>query len=153
MNGGFMDVDVDAVFSAYKEQIGKLVGDSCHLHVITNEDVGDAYYAVYRDSRDTFQNPKRVAGFSLLQLPGCCGVALSTGAHVACSYQRKGLGYILNELRKDLSREAGYTVLMCTDVMHNEAQRKILQHNGWKDVFDFVNKRTGNKVAISVVEL
>lgn len=147
MNGGFMDVDMANVILPYKQRVAAIAKEDWTLIARLDEITGDVTFRV------TCVSGKEVAYFILLQLPGCCGVALSTGAIVFGPHRNKGLGTILNELRKDISREAGYTVLMCTDVMHNEPQRKILQKNGWKDVFEFVNRRTGNQVAISVVEL
>lgn len=93
------------------------------------------------------------AEFHLQQLPGCCGVCVSTGAQVHHSYQKKGLGVLLNSLRIDMARELGFGVLLCTDKMTNKPQRKILAANGWKDVHKFINPRTGNTIAISLINL
>ena len=94
-----------------------------------------------------------VASWGLYQMINCCGVCVSTKAMVDTEYQRRGLGTILNNLRMDVARDFGFSVLLCTDNMANEPQRKILAHNGWKDIWEFVNKRTMHRVAISVINL
>lgn len=146
MNEALYDVDMKAVFQPYKDKVVAIVGQECDLSCEEDGEDGDVWFRIHTKRDD-------ITYFTMLQLPGCCGVAISTGAFVAVSYRARGLGTLLNELRKDIAREAGYTVLMCTDVTYNTPQRKILEKNGWKDVFSFVNRRTGNEVAISVVEL
>ena len=94
-----------------------------------------------------------IASFTLQQMVGCCGVCISTGASVHPDYQKRGLGLVMNSIRIDMARAMGYGVLMCTDVVKNEPQRKILVQNGWKDVHEFINPRTKNRVAISVINL
>jgi len=87
-----------------------------------------------------------VAGFSLSQMPGCCGLCVSHDAYVISSLRGRGIGTALNELRIYLARNMGYTCLLCTDVDSNEPQKKILSKNGWKTNMTFCNKRTGNIV-------
>ena len=94
-----------------------------------------------------------VATFNLNQLHGCCGVCISHYASVDVYFKKRGVGTLLNTLRKEIAKQQGFTVMLCTDIDTNTPNRKILQKNGWKDIFSFVNKRTKNKVNISVVEL
>lgn len=94
-----------------------------------------------------------VASFSLRQLPGCCGVLVSYHGRVYNPYRKMGIGTLLNQMKIDIARVWGYTTLLCTDVIDNQPQRKILGKNGWKDIHTFTNKRTGNLVAITVRDL
>ena len=94
-----------------------------------------------------------VAEFELYPMISCCGICVSTKSRVIPEYQQRGLGTLLNSLRIDVARYLGYGVLLCTDVVTNEAQRKVLKANGWKDVHEFLNPRTRNRVAISVINL
>lgn len=94
-----------------------------------------------------------IALFSIEQLRGCCGVCVSTGAHVSMPYRRLGLGTLLNEMRLGMAKRLGYGVMLCTDVITNGPERKLLAKNGWKDVHKFRNPRTGRQVAISVRSL
>lgn len=96
---------------------------------------------------------EEVASWKLCQQVGCCGVCVSTEAEVSKKWQGKGLGKLLNSLRIDIARINGFSLLLCTDVLSNTYQRKILAWNGWRDVCTFLNRRTGNTVAISVVNL
>jgi hypothetical protein len=96
---------------------------------------------------------KGVAGFTLTQLPGCCGVVVSTGAWVNLDHRRKGIGSLMNQLRIDYARALGYGYILCTDVETNEPQRKLLAKNGWVDLTKFTNPRTVNRVFISGKEL
>jgi len=94
-----------------------------------------------------------VSTFELYQMPHCCGICVSTASNVAKSYQRMGIATCLNALRQDVASLLGYSLLLCTDCDGNEAQRKVLKNNDWKDIFSFINRRTGNKLNISVKKI
>jgi hypothetical protein len=96
---------------------------------------------------------KSVASFELFPMINCCGICVSTRAEVNINYRKRGLGIIFNSLRIDIARALDYGILMCTDVESNIAQRKILDKNGWEDIFKFVNPRTNRTVFISVILL
>lgn len=96
---------------------------------------------------------KTISTFRLEPMINCCGILISTAVEVTPSYRGRGLGTILNNLRIDIARFLGYGVLLCTDIANNEYQRKILNKNGWKDIFKFVNPRTKNVIFISVINL
>lgn len=94
-----------------------------------------------------------VSSFQLIPMINCCGILVSTRVQVSKSYQNKGLGTILNSLRIDIARHLGYGILLCTDVMTNEYQQKILNRNGWKSIHEFINPRTNNRVGIHIINL
>lgn len=94
-----------------------------------------------------------IASFKLVEMPGCCGICISTGASVDGAYRNRGLGKVLNQFRKEIANYLGYTVLLCTDVDKNVAQKRILDKEGFKHVHQFTNKRTGNVVNISVFDI
>lgn len=99
------------------------------------------------------QRRRIVASFQLHPMINCCGICVSTQAMVQADFRNRGIGTLLNSFRIDVARHNGYGLLLCTDVMGNEHQRKVLRANGWKDVHEFVNPRTSNRVAISVINL
>jgi hypothetical protein len=146
----------------YNEAFNKLLNKSgCYISInnccspfngdcsFFDKDDGERYGFYLIDSSDY----DYIAGFVMCQLPGCCGICLSTKAYVSYSLQGRGLGLILAKLRIAIAKEAGYTVLMCTDVDTNVPQRKIMSRLGWKDIYQFNNLRTGNDVNISVLDL
>jgi GNAT superfamily N-acetyltransferase len=94
-----------------------------------------------------------VGYFKLLQMPGCCGICISTGVIVYLSYQNKGVNTLLNNFRIDIAKNLGYGILLCTDVKNNTPQAKTLDKNGWKHIYTFQNPRTTNVLNISVKEL
>lgn len=93
-----------------------------------------------------------IASFKLGQLDGCCGVCVSSGGIVS-SHQKKGLGTLLNKFRIEIARNMGFGLLIGTDTLKNEPQRKIFKKNGWKEAHLFNNPRTGNDVSVNVVDL
>ncbi len=100
-----------------------------------------------------FLDENKIASFELHPMINCCGICVSTRAEVNEDWRNKGLGQLLNSIRIDIARAAGYSLLLCTDIDKNEAQRKILKANGWTDIHSFVNSRTKNRVYITVINL
>jgi hypothetical protein len=97
--------------------------------------------------------PTNISTFKLYRMPHCCGIIVSCNAFVAEQYRHRRVGTVLNNLRQDIARMLGYTIMLCTDIAQNEHQRRLLKTNGWKDVLDFKNRRTGNTVILSYIGL
>lgn len=105
-----------------------------------------------RDSDDaisfalTFEEHNKwyAAGFVLREFPGNCGILISTAEFVDQDIQGKGIGQYLHQLRIDIARTTGYTILQCTTVDGNGPQEHILRKNGWEVIYSFKNERTGN---------
>lgn len=102
----------------------------------------------YNDKSET-----PIAKFKLLQMPGCCGICISTGVATYNDFKKLGINKLLNKFRIDIAKECGYTILMCTDLENNIPERKTLEANGWKDILSFTNFRTGNKLKLTIKEL
>jgi hypothetical protein len=94
-----------------------------------------------------------IASWALYQMIGCCGICVSTEAWVSHSFRKKGLGKILNKLRIEIARDCGYSLLLCTDVLSNKPQQKILESNRWDKIYVFNNKRTKNDIGIHIIKL
>jgi hypothetical protein len=102
---------------------------------------------------DVWQKDTCIAHFDLAPMPGCCGMVVSTAAMVYKKWRKKGLGTLLNKIRIDIAKFLGYGVMLCTDVLDNEPQQRILEKNGWFKVFEFDNPRTGNAIGVHVINL
>jgi GNAT superfamily N-acetyltransferase len=113
-----------------------------------SEKLESGKYELRHDGED-----KPVASFQLHPMINCCGICVSTQAFVMDAYRNQGLNTLLNSLRIDMARHLGYSLLLCTDVVNNSPQRRVLKKNGWRDIYKFVNRRTSNTVAISVINL
>lgn len=94
-----------------------------------------------------------IAEFTLVCMPGCCGIVISTRVKVDIRYRNKGIGTLLNQMRIQMAHDAGYGVIMCTDVIHNEPQQAILKKNNWWRAFMFPNPRTSNVVALDFIHV
>jgi len=105
---------------------------------------------LYGYEKNTFKVIFRV-GFA--ELPGCCGVCVSTGTYVHDRYNGKGIGKVLMALKKYIARHMGYTVLLLTEIERSSRNRKIINKTGFTDFFDFLNNRSGNVVVLSAIPL
>ena len=149
-----MGDNITKVIAKAEKQISDLLGEEIKIFA----DVTGGGDAKNNEIRYNVlgKNPDKngiTASFSLAQLPGCCGVCVSYHASVAINIRRKGLGTLLCSIRKDIARALGYGCMLCTDVVKNEPQQRILVKNGWKEVHTFRNPRTWNDVNIHVVNL
>lgn len=114
--------------------------------------ITEAQFCAYAPAQN-YSGKRAFAFFRLNQLHGCCGVLVSNGACVNETHQNKGVGTILAKLRIDLAKHFGYATLLCTDIVNNVPQRRILDKLGWKHVHEFQNPRSGNQVAVSILDL
>lgn len=147
---------VTSAVQNYLMQIGRKLGFGVTIERVDRTGDGkfpNSDYSVRRISKNEHGWYDTIAVFSLAQMPGCCGICISHGSFVYTDYRGKGIGSILNQLRQEIAREDGYTILMCTDVVGNEPQRKLLRRNKWRDILFLNNKRTDNEVALSIKEL
>ena len=94
-----------------------------------------------------------ISQFKLIQMPGCCGICISTGTYVHSEFRGKGVNSLLNNFRIDIAKHLGYGLLMCTDLKSNISQMKTLDKNGWKHIHEFKNPRTGNILNVTIKEL
>lgn len=94
-----------------------------------------------------------ISTWNLYQLQHCCAFMVSCNVKVDVNYRNKRVGTVLNQLRQDIGRLLGYSAILCTDIEQNTNQRKLLKTNGWKDIHSIVNKRTNNRVYLSVVNI
>lgn len=116
-------------------------------------DKGDARWDFALGSYRLMLDGVESASWKLYQLQHCCAIAVSCNAFVKDTLRNRGLGALLNNLRQEICRGLGYSLLLCTDITSNKCQRALLKTNGWKDIYQVHNKRTGNDVVISVVNL
>jgi hypothetical protein len=93
-----------------------------------------------------------VAHFRLIEMPGCCGVVISTGAWTSDEFRKRGIGTALNRFRMAIAKATGYATMMCTAI-DDGITEKILAKNGWTRVSRFVNRRTNNPISIFTVPL
>ena len=94
-----------------------------------------------------------IASFVLADMPGCCGISISTQANVYPKFRNRGLGLLLNRVRIDIATQLGYGLLICTSLEMSDPQQKILKHNGWSKLLSFRNPRTNNVVCLHAIEL
>jgi hypothetical protein len=108
------------------------------------------YYKVIQQVED---KQILISDWKLYQLQHCCAFMVSCNVRVKDEYRNKRIGTILNQCRQDIGRLLGYSAILCTDIEQNQNQRKLLKTNGWKDVFSIINKRTNNRVYLTVINI
>ena len=133
-----------------------------NVYTLEYKEVGELYYIKPEDEIENNWSEgkyiitckdKIVSTFELYKMPHCCAILVSCRSTVNSGFRNKRIGTALNILRQDIGRLLGYSLLFCTDIESNKYQRKLLATNGWKDIYDVKNKRTGNKVFLSVINL
>jgi RimJ/RimL family protein N-acetyltransferase len=93
-------------------------------------------------------NYELISKFKLEQFNGCNGICISKSVMIADNYRGKGLGTHFLNLRESVALDFGYSAMMCSVVLGNLAQQKIMDKNGWQVIAEFDNKRTSNRVRI-----
>lgn len=101
----------------------------------------------------TVSSHQLISWWKMVQMPGCCGILISTGVYVDKDYRNKGINKVLNQFRIQVAKKLGYGILLCTDVKSNIPQQKTLEANGWENLFEFKNPRTKNIVNIHAIKV
>lgn len=111
--------------------------------------------SIDKESRlfELYVGKKRVARWSLVEMPGCCAVCIYTGAFVEPKFREKGFGGCINDLAIAIARHDKYTVMIATDVTDNYPQQKIFSANGWKEFYKFKNIKTDNEIGAYLIQL
>jgi GNAT superfamily N-acetyltransferase len=86
--------------------------------------------------------------FRIESFNGCGGVAIVRDVYLHESFRGKGLGIKFLNLQEELAKDFGYSAMMCSVVLGNHPQQKILAKNDWKVMALFHNKRSGNHVRL-----
>lgn len=94
-----------------------------------------------------------LASWELYQMPHCCGICVSCAADVHPTFRNKRIGTVLNGLRQDIAKALNYSLLFCTDKENNPPMTKLLATNQWKRLYTFRNRKTGNNVNLSCIDL
>ena len=108
----------------------------------------NSFVTLQSEKDDLVHLGRNFAEFGLDMLDGCCGVVVSHHVQVYPSFQGKGLGQLLLQIRQEAILQAGYTMMIATSIADNKRENHILQKNGFKPMHQFVNARTNNTVTM-----
>ena len=145
----------------YTEQLKVLLSKKVNIQCYLNNkyvDLKEHHLTYIKDNNrgiefKVLNKDNIISQFKLIQMPGCCGICISTGTYVNPEFRGKGVNIILNNFRIDIATYLGYGLLMCTDLKSNTPQMKTLDKNGWKHIHEFKNPRTGNILNVTIKEL
>lgn len=108
-----------------------------------NGDVLGGSFRVYNQD-----NNDLITKFKLEPLSGCYGICVSKHVVISDKYRGKGLGCHFLNLRESIALDFGYSAMICSVVLGNHPQQKILDKNGWQVLTEFDNKRTNHRVRL-----
>ena len=97
-------------------------------------------------------NEYTIAQFRLTQFTGCCAFMFSTSTAVSAKWQNKGIGTILMGLKQYISKAANFSALVVTDKKSNLAEVGLLRKCGFRELYEKLNRRTGNTVIMWIKE-
>jgi hypothetical protein len=138
----------------YFEQIQALVGGPIHIHKLNIESYmsktpEEGKWVIVNVAPGLTSTERLVAQWTLVAMPGCCGIVISTACKTYERYQHRGLGTLLNQMRIQMAYELGYSLILSTDVTTNVPQERILQKMQWRKLTVFKNRRTDNAVSLN----
>lgn len=93
---------------------------------------------------------EELASFTLSNTPGCCGILISTRTFIWYDYRRKGISYLLQDMKSYLVKKLNVGMLMATVVSSNTYEKICLVRTGWHKINSFDNPITGNSVEMWV---
>ena len=84
----------------------------------------------------------------LNSFPGNSQMVVSNHAFIYPDKRGQGKGKKNHELRVERAKFFGYDYIICTVKATNNAEIAILTKNKWKELDEFLNTNTGNRVKI-----
>lgn len=149
---------IERVYKKYRERIEAVVGGVAFLDQATANANGTIFYLMrgdgsYRNAgrRPGNMNDLQIAYWKLVQLPGCCGVAVSTGLNIKRDFRGRGLNNILILLREELAKDQGYGAIIATTISDKRGARpenSTLRKANFLELSTFQNPRTGNELLV-----
>lgn len=79
-------------------------------------------------------------------LAGCSQIVISHGVYVPADLRGKGLGTNANLKRLAEAKHLGYDMMICTVSSENDAQKAVLEKNGWECLKEFNSSKTNHIV-------
>jgi len=98
-------------------------------------------------------NGTDVARFRLRRSPECSGIGIPWAVKVAPAFQGRGIGQILERMRIDALRAAGFGMALMTTRADNEVQNHIASKVGWEKTARFYNRFTKHDVIVWIMPL
>jgi GNAT superfamily N-acetyltransferase len=114
-----------------------------HFYPYLIKDGAGVYYEYNR-----LDSSSRGFSFTMSDLPGCCGICVSSDVSVWGSFKGKGLGQKLLQVRIDAAKSAGYSRMLATTLTGNETEIHILEKFGFLEIDAFDNQRTGHSIRV-----
>lgn len=94
--------------------------------------------------------PTPIGHFSLSPLPGCCGTVVSHDTYLISTERGGKLSEPFRKLKTALARHLGYSLMIATSRTDQPASIKNMTKSGYKIGGEFVNRRTGNPIALGL---
>lgn len=144
-------IDKDEILKKITSPLSRLIGEEVSAYIVGEPYVGATFHTTIKRSlitkrQLTYEYDQALARFSLSDFPGCCSYLVSHDTLVNYDFRNRGIAQLLQPIKENIARMAGYTFLVCTTITSNEAQNHILQKFGWEKVYENINRRTGNSV-------
>jgi hypothetical protein len=89
-----------------------------------------------------------VGHYNLDPMPGCPKVGISSHLEIYSPHRGKRYAYPAMEDRIRLARESGFQILLCTVVVGNVPQEKVMRKFRFREVSWFDNETTGNRIRL-----
>ena len=107
-------------------------------------------FFIYRINGESKRNIGRTW---LAPMPGCCGVVVSFGTYLEEISRNSGLSEPFRDLKKDLAKSLGYTLVIATTQMNNIPAVGNMIKSKYTIVKTFTNKRTNNLIGFGIKDL
>lgn len=120
------------------------------------EDYGTARFELVRKSLNadgTVGTNISLGHFYLSPMPGCCGIVIVHGMYLHADARNSFLSNSIRELKTELCKALGYTVMMATTRMDEIPAVGNFFKSKYKFVDTFMNKRTDHLVGIGMKKI
>ena len=136
---------VDEALEEFRQEIEEKAGGKIEW-AVSDSEVGTVRVRIKRNNLTI-----ELSKWTMYELPGNCGVAISSDIWINPEYRRRGLNHVFNKVRQRMAQLADYGALIATTIADTESVRPenaTLRRREFTAEEEFCNPNTGNKVIL-----
>lgn len=138
----FRDEGIDKALEEFRPEIEKIAGGKIEW-AVSDSEVGTV--------RVYMKGNIPLSEWTMYELPGCCGIAISSGVRIYEPFKGRGLNHVFNKVRQRMAQLVGYGALIATSIADAEGLRPenaTLRRRRFTAEEEFYNPNTGNNVIL-----
>lgn len=131
----------------------QLITESENLQLYTQENINTNKKGLANETdfwcmlkEDKGNKSASIGRFTLVPMPACCGLVISTDLYLNTKYRGTEIGKEFLTLKEWTAKMLGYPAIIATTQIDNVAEQKSMTKRGYKEIAQWKNTKTNNQL-------